>query len=327
MLTCVVMYASWALGCGKTERIVGVVGRGGAGPVCEQEGARCGSANQCCGGTCLAGWCRASCISDDMPCDDSVSCCSGTCSEQGVCEARSKSCKTEGNDCQEGGTCCSAYCEAGRCSTKSSFCRQEQEICVEDDQCCSLSCDKADGDSLGSCASVPRGPTNCSQGVAGNVCDSCNDCCSRLCLPYEDTGLSICVAASGCRQTGELCLGDAECCGGDPESGLPGAGNVQCVRETTAQVGVCRNALSCSPHGNACHLQDYQCSISAAANKCCDAEGGAEGRCVLDSQGVPRCSALLEGTCRTAGETCGMDEDCCGRECRLGPSGGWTCQE
>src|SRR5690606_804575 len=119
--------------------------------------------------------------------------------------------------------------------------------------------------------------------------------------------VSICQGASGCRQTGEICAADDECCGGSSDSALPGAGNVVCVIDEDATFGVCRNAISCSPQGNVCHIQDYVCSVSAASNRCCGGDD-APGACILDEAGIPRCNGLPD-ECLAIGSACAMNED------------------
>lgn len=141
------------------------------------------------------------------------------------------------------------------------------------------------------------------------MCTGCGDCCSRLCAPYGPTGVKICQPASGCRVVGELCVEDRDCCGGDPASDLPGAGNGSCDKEDGALVGRCRNVQSCSPQGNICHFKAYTCSISSAPNKCCDGVGNS-GVCQLDTLGVPRCNGLGT-TCRVGGDECASADDCC----------------
>jgi hypothetical protein len=141
------------------------------------------------------------------------------------------------------------------------------------------------------------------------VCDGCNQCCSRLCAPGP-SGRNICQPASGCHVTGDLCRRDEDCCGGDEDSGLPGAGNVICEIEDGKSIGICRNPMSCNPQGNVCHKQDYMCSISSARANCCGALGAMGDGCQLDALGVPRCNGM--GTeCRDAGETCASQADCC----------------
>jgi hypothetical protein len=140
------------------------------------------------------------------------------------------------------------------------------------------------------------------------VCDGCNSCCSRLCAPGP-SGRNICQPASGCHVTGDLCRKDADCCGGDPTSDLPGAGNVVCDIDPGKTIGLCRNPNSCNPEGNVCHFKGYECSVSDARANCCDGLGSKSGACQLDELGVPRCYAISD--CRAAGETCASVADCC----------------
>jgi hypothetical protein len=186
-------------------------------------------------------------------------------------------------------------------------------VCGRNAECCTGLCTIADGASIGTCAPPPSGATNCSGGVDGTVCDGCGQCCSRLCAPFGETGVSVCQPASGCHVNGDLCRSDSDCCGG-AGSGLPGDGNVVCDREPGADIGICRNPRSCNPQGNVCHFQDYACSNSSSRNNCCAGTGNS-GVCQLDGLGVPRCNGLGD-TCREAGETCSSAADCCdGRPC------------
>src|SRR5690606_9709248 len=118
--------------------------------------------------------------------------------------------------------CCSQLCSDGFCLRQSSFCAQEGDICFMGGECCSHTCLMDPGASAGTCAAAPRGPSNCSAGIAGSLCSTCNDCCSRLCVPFGGEGLSVCAQAKGCKQTGELCSDDRDCCGGDASVPLPG---------------------------------------------------------------------------------------------------------
>jgi hypothetical protein len=110
--------------------------------------------------------------------------------------------------------------------------------------------------------------------------------------------------------TGDLCRKDEDCCGGDEDSGLPGAGNVSCEIEPGSTIGICRNPMSCNPQGNVCHYQNYACSISSARANCCGALGAMSDGCQLDALGVPRCNGLGDD-CRHAGDTCASQADCC----------------
>jgi len=123
--------------------------------------------------------------------------------------------------------------------------------------------------------------------------------------------------------TGDLCTKDTDCCGGDPNSGLPGAGHVTCQIPDGLHVGICRNPKACNPEGNVCHFKDYACSISSARADCCG-DLGAKGSCALDALGVPRCYGI--GACREAGESCASAADCCNNvPCTPDASGKLTC--
>ena len=261
------------------------------------------------------------CSVDTAKCLADEDCCSGLC-DAGACVPLGSTCTTAGNNCSTNSDCCSALCMDGLCSQASSYCVQVSDACESDLDCCSRLCNFGGSGLLGTCNEPPQGPANC-KGIAGTVCGDCNECCSRLCEPFGESGVSICQGASGCRQTGEICASDDECCGGSPDSGLPGAGNASCVMADGASFGVCRNAMSCSPQGNVCHLQDYACSVSSASNRCCDGEN-ANGSCILDEAGIPRCSGLSD-TCLPAGTSCAMNEDCCENRCLPDASGLLTC--
>lgn len=274
---------------------------------CQGAGAPCATALDCCGLSCREGLCGAACQADGADCDTGAECCSGSCT-RGTCAALSTTCLTAGNPCELSSECCSGLCDEERCSMGSSYCSQPGDVCRTGADCCTGICSVDDGASLGACGSTPSGASNCAGGVSGLLCTSCNDCCSRLCAPYEESGVSICMPPGGCRVTGEICRNDADCCGGDPTSALPGAGSSACERAVGAEVGVCRNAMGCSPLGNVCHLADYACSISAASNRCCDGTEATE--CALDGLGVPRCSARADA-CAGAGALCASSADCC----------------
>ncbi len=293
-------------------------------PVCLGGGRSCESATECCSLSCVEGTCSSVCTPDGADCSVSEACCSGIC-DGGTCASLNDACSTSGNPCSSSDDCCSGLCQRGICSAQSSFCAQTGDICYSSGDCCSQTCEVVSGTSVGTCAAPPQGRSFCTGGIAGSLCDECNDCCSRLCIPFGDAGLHVCAQARGCRQTGELCKSDLDCCGGDPDSPLPGAGNVECAREDDEVWGICRNAMSCSPQGNVCHLQDYACSVSAAANKCCEADG-AVSECNVDVDGVPRCSGLGD-VCQKLGDACAANEDCCDGLCRPTSSGALTCQQ
>jgi hypothetical protein len=163
---------------------------------------------------------------------------------------------------------------------------------------------------IGTCSQPAPGSTNCQAGVDGALCNGCGDCCSALCAPYGPTGVKVCQPAEGCRVDGDLCAQTSDCCGA-AGTGLPGDGNVTCVKQHPMDpVGICRNPTGCDPEGDVCHYKDYTaCSISSKRNSCCGGTGNS-GVCQLDALGVPRCFGL--GTsCQQMGQACASSADCC----------------
>ena len=168
---------------------------------------------------------------------------------------------------------------------------------------------------MGACADPPKGPSYCTK-VDGMLCNGCGDCCSRLCAPGP-AGVAICQPASGCHVTGDLCLKDTDCCGGDDTSGLPGAGNGHCQIDASGKIGICTNPVNggnnaCNPEGNVCHYladQGYACNSSSARSDCCGPETPKALMCKLDALGVPRCLGV--GECHAGGDVCASAADCC----------------
>jgi hypothetical protein len=201
-----------------------------------------------------------------------------------------------------------------------SWCKQNDQQCAQDADCCGGLCTNH------LCAQPVVAASSCTAGVAGDVCTDCNGCCSRLCESYEPTGARVCQPTPGCRVVGDLCYQSTDCCGGDPNNSLPGAGNVQCVRQNMNDpVGICRNSQGCEPEGDICHFQNLPtCGNPAARNDCCGSPGNS-GVCRLDSLGVPRCYGL--GTsCRNPGQTCSNPLDCCaGEPCVPNAAGQLVC--
>lgn len=284
---------------------------------CAQPGDACKAATDCCSLSCIGEQCAGGqCASDGNACASDDTCCSGSCSASHLCAALNDSCRTAGNECLANSDCCSGLCDGGKhCQLGASFCIQPGDVCARDGDCCAANCVIATGHTLGLCADPPKGPAYCDK-VDGMLCAGCGDCCSRLCAPGP-SGVSICQPASGCHVTGDLCLKDTDCCGGDPTSGLPGAGNGNCQIDAGAKIGICTNpvnggASACNPEGNVCHyLADpgYACSSSAARSDCCGPERPKSLMCKLDALGVPRCLGV--GECRASGDSCASAADCC----------------
>jgi hypothetical protein len=300
---------------------------------CSAPGAPCGSNTECCTLNCDNDLCQDdACVADGEACTPGGdSCCSGLCvdGECGDINGGSSSCSSAGNPCDNDGDCCSKLCgEDGHCVLGSSFCVQKFDICSRNEQCCTGICEMADGNDVGYCGAAPDVPSSCgSGGIAGTVCNDCGTCCSRSCAPYGPTGVFICQLPSGCRLNGELCRGDSDCCGGDPDADLPGAGNGECVVDEGNPVGRCGNGNSCTPQGDVCHYKDSACedSSTSAPNNCCSYLGS-KSNCALDTVFVPRCDAI--GDCREAGEDCASSGDCCdGVPCIRNDEGRLVCAE
>ena len=284
---------------------------------CASSGSACAAGTDCCSLSCVGRKCSADqCVSDGKACTSNDECCGGNCGANKTCTALNSSCSSSGNDCAANGDCCSGLCDAGKhCALGASFCVQPGDVCGRDVDCCAADCVIAAGHTVGSCAAAPKAPAYCTK-VDGQLCSGCGDCCSRLCAPGP-SGIDICQPASGCHVTGDLCLKDTDCCGGDKTSGLPGAGNGNCDIQAGAKIGICTNPVNggknaCNPEGNVCHyLADaqYACTSSSARSDCCGPLTPKAQMCKLDHLGVPRCFA--GGDCTKTGGVCAAAEDCC----------------
>jgi hypothetical protein len=292
---------------------------------CGLAGAPCQSAADCCGLACVANRCAAAaCLSDGTPCSADGECCSTRCGAAGTCEPLNTTCKTAGNACTGGAECCSGVCNAdNQCAQPGqvSYCAQVGDICRADSQCCTGVCNIAAGATAGTCALIS---TTCV--IDGTVCNGCGECCSHFCGPFGVGGPDICQPASGCHVEGDLCRADTDCCGGDPRSGLPGAGLVRCepdpiygsrigkcggpkASNCNPKTDVCSNA--CNPEGNVCHYKETAICEGATTSKrndCCACISGKD-CCQLDRAGIPRCNAL--DTCVPAGGFCSFSGECC----------------
>lgn len=296
----------------KTNRCASVVG------VCAGQGQACSAGPDCCSFQCGADskCAKQACVSDTGGCTLDSQCCGGSCTD-GTCAPLNSTCSTAGNACADGTDCCSGQCGANKlCTLGGSYCIQPGDVCSRANDCCTGSCSIAGGATLGTCAEQPAGPAFCT-GVDGVTCDDCGDCCSRLCAPFGPTGVKICQPANGCHVTGDLCRRNQDCCGGTDDATLPGYGNVVCVVQPGAEVGLCRNPRNgpgpggaCNPQGNVCHYKEYMCDISSARADCCGGLGAKGGVCQLDPLGIPRCNGL-GNACRDPGDTCASTDDCC----------------
>lgn len=295
----------------------------GSGPLqCAAADDACSVGLDCCTGACVGGKCSAAqCTADGADCTTDGECCGGKC--DGTCAALNPTCKSFGNPCTLAGDCCSGLCNAAGTCGESSFCVQNGDACSDDGQCCGGICNIGAGN-IGTCSQPMPGATNCQAGIDGTLCSTCADCCSALCAIYAPTGAQICQPAEGCRVDGDTCRQDSDCCGA-AGTGLPGAGNVTCLKEHADDpVGICRNPTGCDPEGDTCHFKDYTCGNSSQRNDCCDGQGNS-GTCKLDVNGVPRCFGLGSG-CVATGGACAFSTDCCdGTPCVPDGSGALHC--
>lgn len=303
--------------CDPTMHVCGLAQCAGAGAPCQQS-------SDCCSLSCTSGACSAQCVSDNQPCSAGGSGCCSTRCVNGSCAPLNSGCKTAGNACTMDLDCCSGKCDPRTmtCAAPStvSYCTQPGDICFHDNECCTGVCAIASGSNVGTCANIT---TSCK--VDGLVCNGCSTsprCCSSFCAPFGSAGSTVCQPASGCHVLGDLCLSNADCCGGDAMNGLPGSGLVICVPDPMyPQIGTCSMANttnctgeptcknSCQPEGDVCHyLGNGACSSNAFPNDCCAAPGN-KGECKLDKAGVPRCYGL--GMCVMPGGACASAADCC----------------
>lgn len=299
---------------------------------CGSEGATCESGIECCSVSCLDGRCSGDqCLGDGESCEVGEECCSGQCTD-GVCADLNGSagCETAGNTCANDADCCSRLCSSnGVCLLGSSFCVQLNDLCTDDEQCCHGTCEIQDGEKTGFCAVQESSGSGCDNKLmAGEVCEGdCSSCCSRSCAPHPTSGKTVCQPPGGCRPSGELCRSDLDCCGGDPDADLPGAGNGHCEDINEEGVGRCKT-LSCTPQGGICKYDDpnyveFCGGNSTSPNNCCSFLGS-KSNCALDLLRIPRCDAIDE--CREEGESCATSGDCCGGvPCVQNESGAFVC--
>jgi hypothetical protein len=293
--------------------------------MCAQASQTCKVGTDCCTLSCSNGACSTQqCISDGQACTaGGAACCSTKC-VGGTCQALNAMCKTAGNACPNGNAdCCSKLCTSGLCATPSkvSYCTQPGDICYRDNDCCTGVCAGVTASAPGTCATLGGG---CA--VDGLACNGCTGCCSSYCAPFGTLGSRICQPASGCHVLGDLCHVNADCCGGDLRTMLPGAGVVVCVPDPTyPTIGTCSKASptncpnkqmyptcqkACQPEGDVCHyLMNGGCSSNSFPADCCGMPGASAGVCKLDKLGVPRCYGIT--TCVMAGGICASAADCC----------------
>jgi hypothetical protein len=145
----------------------------------------------------------------------------------------------------------------------------------------------------------------------GEGCTTGVDCCSGSCEP-DVTGKYVCTAAAQCAGLGEKCKVAADCCS-------LGCDGKKCVDElclvadsecdddaqccsNRCEGGSCESGGACLPVGEDCS--------DGGDNTCCSLS------CVKASDDLMRCSGT--GRCRSEGEVCTEDNDCCNYQCDQG---------
>lgn len=297
--------------------------------MCFAAGELCANSSECCSESCSAAQ-RCTCISDGQSCTSDSECCGGVCN--GTCTALNATCKTAGNSCTAHAECCSKYCHDNVCA-QPSFCAQLGDACTTDASCCSGLCSRANGALFGLCTNTqPAGTPNCA--IVGQVCGdgasfmgnfpACGgECCGHVCAPYGPTTVLVCQPSTGCREVGDVCYRDQDCCGGpgNPDS----ASNVRCIKEATSPVGRCGTATTCTPAGTSCKIATSSCNTQS---NCCSGASTQVDSCRPDVLGVARCLATAALDCANpssrVGAQCATTADCCNLPC-LPTASGFAC--
>ncbi|HEY3451204.1 MAG TPA: hypothetical protein VGK67_32905 [Myxococcales bacterium] len=289
--------------------------------LCSGDGAPCVNPTECCSMFCSGGTCgRQLCKQAGSACGAPGECCSGLCNA-GTCAALPTSCTTLGEACTNGYECCSKNCQGGLC-LRASSCSAAGDICYTALDCCNGQCDLPAAGGPGVCAAgvtVP-GATNC--GIGGEPCAGSGNCCSHLCLDLG-SGQPTCVLGSGCRERGEICVEDSECCGSS-------SSGVFCSKAFASDlVGRCSNKQACQPVGNCCGLG------ANCEQACCD---GKKAVCKIDAQGLSRCfgggsvcpngyDGLDPACCIAPGDSCVFRDQCCNLLPCVPINGTYVCQQ
>jgi hypothetical protein len=167
-------------------------GDAGGVPACGAASSSCNSGASCCSGSCLASSCACAAV-PGKDCITSLDCCSyaGLACVGHACST----CKSSGQTCDVSDECCLSGtplgCAAGTCETGCGV----GTACTVDNDCCSgYRCRS------GSCL-----PGICSPKYS--QCVNASDCC--------DGGNLSCVGGlCQCKDVGQLCGADSECCAG-----------------------------------------------------------------------------------------------------------------
>lgn len=235
---------------------------------------------------------KEECLLVGATCKTHSDCCSATCDEESkLCVVANAKCKEAGSACEVPMDCCTMVCANGICGADQ--CITDNQACNNDASCCS-----------GKCTNKLCAPLNAECKTSGNACTEHTECCSKFCEK------GTCDSSpSYCKQTGDVCKSNAECCTG------------MCTKEKDATVGLCK--IPDAPGGTGCTAAGQVCGIGASAT------GGEEpppcgGECCSRScapygpTGVWVCQPA--SGCRSTGEVCRSDKDCCGS--KDNPGGG-----
>jgi hypothetical protein len=271
---------------------------------CAAQGATCGTISNTCGGTlpcgsCDAGAClictddhtcasictggRVCCgggacgLADGTPgCAGDADCCSGIC-VAGICQAAPGSdgspCDSAA-DCAGGIPCVDGVCCASGLVCGGTCCTSGGQVCsTETGACCTPTTCEAEGKDCDAISDTCGGTVNCGQCAAPQTCGGGG-------TPNVCGG----CAPTTCGDLGFNCGEIADNCGGTQQCG-------ECGDNEVCFENLCFPLVICQPLGALCDTN----------NSCCDSECVAT---ALDGQGI--C-----GGCRSVGEVCSFDLQCC----------------
>lgn len=203
----------------------------------------------------------------------------------GICTLRAN-----GAACAIDTECCSNRCDPTLlvCVTGAGVCFGLGERCTANSQCCAGR----------TCAPDPGGVRRCTDetycAADGKPCTRADQCCSLrcgACVAAPDAGTTCtCGAGTTCKPAGTLCASSTECCSNNCLAG------------------------NCASAGAGCATYGETCAAAGTSNTCCSrwcqdvagTDGGTDLRCVSSS------------SCRSRGEICSRNADCCSGVCSGG---------
>lgn len=225
---------------------------------CTKKRPKIGKRRKCCSGlVCRNKRCRIKECSAFLGCGEGKGCCDGKCVDLQTDESNCGAC---GEACPAGATCVESAC---------SFCKADGENCQGSHQCCdSLPwgclggvCRNTCGTELtwcgDRCTNIDIDPANC--GACGRACATGLDCLNGRC----------CERFSCCRDYGEACASEGECCD------TPCTGGAccrplhhRCSYPEECCSGFCTGTggFCCPPGGDCCQPYGSRCN---SASDCC----------------------------------------------------------